>query len=158
MITAPVSALVLDLDGVLSPPQFVLSPQGEAFKIFSVRDGLGLEEIKKRGVLVLILTSRSDPSNLRRAKELGLELRISSGTPKAETLQEWIAEKSLLPSQVVYLGDDLVDLSAFRLVGWPIAVGDAPTAVKKSARRVTRAAGGFGAVREVCEWILLRKP
>jgi 3-deoxy-D-manno-octulosonate 8-phosphate phosphatase (KDO 8-P phosphatase) len=157
MITAPISALVLDLDGVLAPQHFVLSPTGEAFKLFSVRDGLGLEELKKRGVFVLILTSRSDPVNQRRAEELGIELRVSSGTTKEAVLKEWIAQKKLSPSHVAYLGDDLVDLSAFRSVGWPIAVNDAPIAVKKLARRVTRSSGGFGAVREVCEWILSRK-
>ena len=52
------------------------------------------------------------------------------------------------------IGDDLVDLSMMKRVGLPIAVGDAVEDVKKHAAYVTKARGGYGAMREVAEMIL----
>jgi len=55
---------------------------------------------------------------------------------------------------VVFAGDDVGDLDAMRFVGLPVAVADAMPPVKRVAAYVTRAAGGAGAVREVCDLIL----
>ena len=44
------------------------------------------------------------------------------------------------------------------LVALPVAVADAHAAVIGAARHVTRAAGGAGAVREVCDLLLAARP
>ena len=44
------------------------------------------------------------------------------------------------------------------LVALPIAVADAHPDVLAAARHVTRAAGGAGAVREVCDLLLDARP
>ena len=46
------------------------------------------------------------------------------------------------------------DLPPMALVGVPVAVADAHPVVQEAACWVTGRAGGQGAVREVCEWIL----
>lgn len=155
MITAPIRALVLDIDGVLSPPCLLMGENGATAKLFSVRDGLGIELLKQHGITVLLLTSRADPANLKRAQELGIEILVSP-EGKAKSLANWLREKQISPREVVYLGDDLVDIEALKSVGWPVAVRDATPPVKGVVRRVTRAPGGLGAVREVCDWILFR--
>ena len=55
---------------------------------------------------------------------------------------------------MAHVGDDLPDLALFHSVGLGIAVADARVEVRKSADFVTKAKGGEGAVREVCELIL----
>jgi len=42
-----------------------------------------------------------------------------------------------------YVGDDVGDLPALALVGFPVAVADAVPAVTRAAVYVTRARGGF---------------
>ena len=66
-----------------------------------------------------------------------------------------ICEKTQVePADIAFVGDDLVDLSLFSRVGVSIAVGDAHEIVREKVDWVTEAAGGSGAVREVCDEIL----
>jgi 3-deoxy-D-manno-octulosonate 8-phosphate phosphatase (KDO 8-P phosphatase) len=52
------------------------------------------------------------------------------------------------------VGDDLPDLPVLRRCGLAVAVPGAVGPVREHAHYVTRAAGGAGAVREVCELIM----
>ena len=73
---------------------------------------------------------------------------------KAAVLTDLCARHGLTPGAVAYVGDDVGDLPAMRMVGLPIAVADAVKEVRRAAAYVTRAGGGRGAIREVCELIL----
>ena len=55
---------------------------------------------------------------------------------------------------MAYVGDDLPDIAAMKKVGLAVAVGDAVPSIRECAHLVTKACGGKGAVREVCETIL----
>jgi 3-deoxy-D-manno-octulosonate 8-phosphate phosphatase (KDO 8-P phosphatase) len=55
---------------------------------------------------------------------------------------------------MAYIGDDLTDVVCMRRVGLGIATANARVEVKRAAHYVTAAAGGSGAVREVCELLL----
>ena len=55
---------------------------------------------------------------------------------------------------MAHVGDDLPDIDLFKSVGLGIAVADALCKVRKSADLITKAKGGEGAVREVCELLL----
>ena len=52
------------------------------------------------------------------------------------------------------MGDDIADLPIFEVARLAIAVADAHPSVKSQAHFITQAAGGQGAVREVCDLIL----
>jgi 3-deoxy-D-manno-octulosonate 8-phosphate phosphatase (KDO 8-P phosphatase) len=54
----------------------------------------------------------------------------------------------------VYVGDDVPDLPLLRHAGFSVAVANAVAEVKSSCDMTTVAAGGFGAVREVCDLVL----
>ena len=73
---------------------------------------------------------------------------------KNEVLEELRQESGIEPRHMAHVGDDLPDLALFQSVGLGIAVADARVEVRKSADFVTKAKGGEGAVREVCELIL----
>jgi YrbI family 3-deoxy-D-manno-octulosonate 8-phosphate phosphatase len=88
----------------------------------------------------------------RRAEKLKVE--VAQGIDnKAEVLMEWISAKGLNPERVAYVGNDINDIEAFSVVGWPIAVADADPSVISAARLVLSRRGGQGAVREVCDLI-----
>src|SRR5699024_900204 len=71
----------------------------------------------------------------------------------AHILSAWIESNGLDPARVAYVGNDINDLEAFDVVGWPIAVADAHPKVLAAARVVLDRPGGRGAVREVCDLI-----
>ena len=59
-------------------------------------------------------------------------------------------------TDIAYVGNDVNDLGALGIVGWPIAVANAHPQVKAAARVVLTKRGGEGAVREVIEQMLPR--
>ena len=68
---------------------------------------------------------------------------------------EQICEKSGIPANAIaYIGDDLTDVVVMHRVSLGFAPANARPEVKKAAHFVTEAAGGAGAVREVCELLL----
>ena len=60
------------------------------------------------------------------------------------------------PRNVVYMGNDLNDLSAIKIAGFAAAPTDAHAAILAIADLVVSVPGGHGAVRELCEFILER--
>ena len=55
--------------------------------------------------------------------------------------------------RVAYVGNDINDIECLRIVGLPVCVADAWPSVKEISRVVTKAKGGYGAVREFCDFI-----
>ena len=73
---------------------------------------------------------------------------------KAHAFAELLATRKLDTGATAYMGDDVVDLPVLRRCGLALTVPAAPLAVKRYSDYVTRAHGGRGAVREVCELIM----
>ena len=90
-----------------------------------------------------------------RCRKIGIEV-MQGVQDKAARLKNYLAEHSIDPAQVVYVGNDINDLPCFPLVGCAVAVADAQQEVLRAADLVLSRNGGFGAVREICERILKR--
>ena len=151
---AAVRLLALDVDGVLTDGRLYLAADGNEFKAFHVRDGLGIERVQECGVRVALVTGRHSPLVARRADELGIAAVRQGCSDKAGALLELCAELKITPAQAAHMGDDLPDLPAMRLAGFSIAVADAHPEVIAAAHWTTQLPGGQGAVRELCDLIL----
>ena len=55
------------------------------------------------------------------------------------------------------MGDDWPDLSAFAIAGMSVTVPNGHEEVRRRAHLVTQSMGGRGAVREVCDMLLIAK-
>ncbi len=152
-----IKILLLDVDGVLTDGAIIYDDRGAEIKHFNVKDGLGIRMLMQAGVQVGIVTGRSSPSLRHRCKNLGIELVLDGVRNKAVVLEGITREYGVSADEIAFMGDDLPDLSLMRRVGFPIAVADAHPMIISGARMVTAAAGGKGAVREVCESILKAK-
>jgi YrbI family 3-deoxy-D-manno-octulosonate 8-phosphate phosphatase len=93
----------------------------------------------------------------RRADELGIVEVHQGAADKRAVLQSLLARRAISASAAVYVGDDVGDLPAMQLVAFPVAVADAVPAVRRAAAYVTRAHPGHGAIRELCDLILVAK-
>lgn len=143
-----------DVDGVLTDGRIILGPQGDEYKAFHVRDGHGLVRLREAGVILAVITGRQSAVVDRRMRELGI-LHVYQGVRDKRTkLLELLELLSIPPAHTCYVGDDLPDLGAMQIAGFPVAVADACPEVIAAATWVTSAAGGRGAVREVCDAIL----
>jgi len=154
-----VRALVTDVDGVLTDGGLYYAERGDELKRFDVRDGQGLVLLREAGLLVAIVTRKQSTIVTRRARDLGLTEVHQNITDKAAAVRDLLARHAVAPRDAAYVGDDLGDLPAMRLVGLPIAVKDAVPEVRRAAAYTTKASGGHGAMREITDLILAaRKP
>lgn len=149
-----VRVAIFDVDGVLSDGNLYYAEAGDAMKTFDVRDGMGLKLLQDAGVLLAIITSRRAGSVSQRAADLGI-VHVQQGVAdKLSAYQSLLDELAIAPEQAAFLGDDLVDLPVLRRCGFAATVAGAPAILKRHADYVTRAHGGRGAARELCEAIL----
>ncbi|MEK7706089.1 MAG: HAD hydrolase family protein [Myxococcota bacterium] len=147
-------ALVLDCDGVLTTGGLFYDESGRRLLRFDSKDGLGMAMLTKTEVKLAILSGRSVDIATQRFRELGVAHLRGRCRDKAEGVIELCAALNIAPSACAFVGDDLPDLRAFARVGLKIAVADAAPELHAAADWVTRARGGRGAVREICEAIL----
>jgi 3-deoxy-D-manno-octulosonate 8-phosphate phosphatase (KDO 8-P phosphatase) len=150
----PIRLLLLDVDGVLTDGRIVFDATGGEIKFFDVKDGQGIQFLHSSGIEVGILSSRESLPVEKRARDLSISLVRQKVKDKAAELLVIQGEKNLRGEEIAYVGDDWVDLPVFSKVGLAVAVADSVPELKKKAHYVTRAPGGRGAVREVCEAIL----
>ena len=157
MITGEIKAVLSDVDGVLTPNRLDFGGD-QPLKTFHVRDGHGAVMLRKAGIYCALVTGRDDIAMQQRATALQLPWEIASAKrDKATIVRELLAAQNIDLAQTVFVGDDITDLGAFAIVGWPVAVADSEAPIRRAARRVTRNIGGHGAFREVVDWILTRR-
>jgi len=154
---AAIRLVALDVDGVLTDGGIWYTERGDELKRFDVRDGQGLVLLREAGVLTAVITRRRSEVVERRADELGIVEVHQGATDKRAVLQSLLARRAIPPSAAVYVGDDVGDLPAMQLVGFPVAVSDAVPPVKRAAAYITHTAPGHGAIRELCDLILSAK-
>ena len=153
-LAAAVRLLVLDVDGVLTDGRLWFGPEGEALKVFHVRDGHGIKLLREAGVEVAVISGRRSRAVETRMRELGVSRVIQGAEDKQAALDGLLSALGLSAAETACLVDDLPDLPLVRGVGLPAAVADAHPAVLAEVRHVTRLPGGRGAVREFCDWLL----
>ena len=151
-VLGDVEAIVFDFDGVQTNDRALVSDRGSETVVVNRQDGLGFSMLKRAGIRTLILSTESSPVVLHRARKLQVEL-IQSSTDKRKDLLSWCEQNELDLRTVAFVGNDINDLGAMTIVGWPIAVADAHAQVVSAARAVTERVGGDGVVREVAEWL-----
>ena len=149
-----VRALIMDVDGVLTDGGLYYTENGDELKRFDVRDGQGLVLLRQAGILTAIVTGKRTTLVARRADELGIAEVHQGVSDKGATVTALLARHGVPAANACYVGDDINDLPALRLVGLPVAVPDAVPIVRRTAHYVTRAPGGHGAIRELCDLIL----
>lgn len=145
---------LFDVDGVLTDGGLYYADSGAEMKAFSVHDGHGIRMLGESGVAAAIISGRSSRALEARARNLGIELLFQGAAEKLAAFDEILRRCSLVGEACAFVGDDLPDLPVMERCGLAVAVPDAPAPVRRRAQYVTRAGGGRGAVREVCEIIL----
>lgn len=148
--------VVTDVDGVLTDGGMYYFESGDEAKKFNTKDGMAVELFRKEGIEVIFMTRESTQIVVDRANKLGV--RLEDGIKdKGKVLSERLKEYNLFPQQVAYIGDDVNDLEALKMVGVAICPADAVGLVKNICHLITKAKGGEGVLREVYELFLKQK-
>jgi 3-deoxy-D-manno-octulosonate 8-phosphate phosphatase (KDO 8-P phosphatase) len=149
-----IRVIVSDVDGVWTDGRIIYAGDRSEVKEFNVRDGLGAKLAQRAGITIVLLTSRSSPALVRRAKELGIT-ELHQGAANKLTACEAILETLKAGfDEVLYAGDDLPDLAPMLRAGLSAAPADAAAEVHRTATWKLDSRGGEGAFREIVERLL----
>ena len=154
---ARLALVVTDNDGVLTDGTVFVSVGGEQGKVYSVRDGMGVERLRQRGIATGVLTREPPALIAPRAHKLELPYLWTQVRDKRGHLGRILDETRRSLDQLAYIGDDLNDLDLLETVGQvglTAAPADAMPRVRDAVHYVCDAPGGRGAFREFAEWLL----
>lgn len=154
---ASVKAVIFDVDGVLTDGRIIYDESGKEIKSFNVKDGQIIAHLKKAGVLTGAISGRESGAVAKRASELRLDFCHQGIVDKAAVFQKVLEFHELKKKEVIYVGDDINDLSVLKQAGIAVCPADAPGYVQEYAELVTRAKGGQGVIREVADLVLAAK-
>lgn len=153
-MSADIRLVAMDVDGTLTDGAFFIDGSGNEYKRFDVKDGYGIEMLRRAGIEVAFISGRGSPATDARARGLKVERVINGSGPKLPHLQAMAAELGIGREQVAFIGDDLPDLECIEWAGLGIAVGDSTGEILEAADWIAPAPGGHGAVRAAAEHIL----
>ncbi|MFZ4576366.1 MAG: KdsC family phosphatase [Phycisphaerales bacterium] len=150
---AAVQMLVFDFDGVMTDNRVLVMQDGTEGVLCNRSDGMGIGMMRDAGVPMMVISKEENPVVAARCRKLKLEC-MQGVDDKLPALLGVLEQRGFAPERVAYMGNDINDLPCMMRVGLPIAVADAYPQVLGVARWITTRAGGFGAVREVCDRFL----
>ena len=151
-LIAGITLVAFDFDGVFTDNTVLVTQEG----IESVRcwrsDGIGLGRLRGVGVETLIVSTETNPIVAVRGNKLRMPY-LQGIEDKAAALADYCATREIDLGRIAFVGNDINDIPAFKMVGLPIAVSDAYEEVFPYVAYKTVCRGGYGAVREVCDLI-----
>lgn len=145
-----VRLIAFDFDGVFTDNMVYVFQDGTEAVRCSRSDGIGLHKLKRLGIKTVIISTETNSVVSARSRKLGIRCVQGCGD-KSAVLQGIAKEQGISLNQVAFVGNDINDQSCLSAVGLPIVVGDAHPDVLSYAIYRTKAKGGLGAVREVCD-------
>ncbi len=150
-----VSLLALDFDGVMTDDCVEVNQTGAESVVCSRSDGMGIRFLREAGVRVVVISSEENPVVSARCKKLKIDC-VQGTVEKAEKLTGYCAENGIPLSEVVYVGNDVNDLPCFPIAACAVVPNDAREAMRSVADIVLKERGGHGAIRELCDLIMVR--
>lgn len=149
-----IKALVMDVDGTLTDGGIYLGEHGEIMKKFHVKDGYGIRNIlPELKIIPIVITGRKSDIVKYRCQELGITYFVQGSVEKTYDMRKILDYLGISFGQTAYIGDDLNDYEAMKLVSIKGCPQDADPKIKDIADYVTKAKSGDGAVREFIDWL-----
>lgn len=154
-LASKIKILVFDVDGVLTDGSLTFSEDGKEYKTFNAKDGQGIVCVEKAGLKTAIITARKNGTVECRAKNLAITELHQGVKFKLPVLEDILKKYNLTFENVAYMGDDLPDICILEKVGLSCCPNDAVEEVKTICNFISKYNGGRGAVRELCDFVLI---
>ncbi len=149
-----INAFVFDYDGTLTDGTVILLDEGEPLRTANVRDGYAIQLAVKKGYKIAIISGGRSKSMSNRFSMLKVQHVYLGIEQKLDTLKGFMAENSLKPENVLYLGDDIPDYHAMKYCGVAACPADAAEEIKAISHYISHYKGGEGCARDVIEQVL----
>ena len=149
-----VRLVLMDADGVLTDGRIIMFADGNEARAYHARDGLAVRIGQTGGLDFGVVSGRRSNAVEARAKELDfVEIHQHVGA-KGACIEDIARRRGLKLDEICFVGDDIVDVPAFRRCGFAVAPADADPEVFTHVHHVGAKDGGRGIVREVVDVIL----
>ncbi|HEX8269851.1 MAG TPA: HAD-IIIA family hydrolase [Flavobacterium sp.] len=149
-----ITTFIFDVDGVLTDSSVHITSTGEMLRTMNIRDGYAMKAAVESGYNVCIISGGSNEGVRIRLRNLGITDIHLSAPDKVATFKEYSELYSIIPQQVLYMGDDIPDYHVMQLVGLPTCPQDSAPEIKGVSRYISHRNGGQGAVRDVIEQVM----
>lgn len=149
-----IKLVAFDVDGVLTDGSLTFDKDGNELKTFNAKDGQGIVNLNKSGIITAIITARESGAVKYRAENLKITELHQGSKNKIATLENIMQKYGITFDEIAYMGDDLPDICILEKVKLKGCPNDAVEEVKAVANFVSSKNGGRGAVREFCDYIL----
>ena len=149
-----IKCFVFDVDGVLTDGKLFLMPTGDPVRVMNSKDGYAMREATKQGYRIIVISGRGSPGVKTRLDRLDIEDALLWIEDKKKALIELMAKHNLSSEEILFMGDDIVDIAAMKICGIAACPADAVHEVKEISIYVSDKKGGEGCVRDVIEQTL----
>ena len=150
-----IKVVFFDVDGVLTDGGLLFSEHGETHKRFNTLDGHGLKLLQKAGITPAVITGRDSKPLRKRLEALGITHAHYGTEDKRPAAEQTLNTLGMEWIQAAAMGDDWPDLPMMRRAAFACAPANAHVEVLAAAHHITTRQGGFGAVRELCDLLLV---
>ncbi len=144
-----IKLLALDVDGVLTDDYIYFGPDGFEMKKFHISDGFYIVLAMRAGLEIVVVSGRSSKATTTRMKDLGVKYILQKMVDKRKQIKPLLKRLKVDHSQVAFVGNEILDIGLAEQVGLSIAVADSAPELIETVDYVTKARGGYGAVREI---------
>jgi len=149
-----IKTFVFDVDGVLTDGTVLMLENGLQARQMNIKDGLALQMAIKNGYKVVVVSGAASEPVINRFHYLGIDEIHLGIKDKFKFVQLFIEQNGLLWKEILFMGDDLPDISVLEKAGLPCCPADAAVEVKKISKYISPSKGGNGCVRDVIEKVL----
>lgn len=150
-----IKLVLTDVDGVLTDGGMYYTKDGDIMKRFFVRDGMGVNLLKKQGIPTIIITKEKNIVTKKWSDNMNIEKLYQGIIKKEDILEEVCEDYGLQTEEIAYIGDDINDLELLKRVGLSVAPSDASDDAIKLSNYTSKHSSGNGAFRELADLILL---
>lgn len=151
---AKIKVIVMDVDGVMTDGDIILTPDGDFLRKYNAKDGFAMAFALKKGYTLAVITGGRGECLERRFQMLGIKHLYTNCLAKYNALTDLIRKLGVEPEEVMFMGDDIPDVEPMRHVGMPVCPADAVPEVINASRYVSQFKGGEGCVRDVIEQVM----
>lgn len=149
-----INTFVFDVDGVFTDGSILITENGELLRSMNVKDGLAVKIALENGYRVAIITGGTNEAVRDRFRRLGITDVYLNARFKEEPMEEFLDINGIAPEEVLYMGDDLPDIPAMKMVALATCPQNAVSEVKEVCDYISHKKGGEGCVRDIIEQVL----
>lgn len=149
-----VTTFVFDVDGVLTDGTLLVLDNGQMVRKMNIKDGYALQLAIKKNYKILIISGGDSEPVKNRLLKLGVTDVYMRVEDKKNLLIEYADRNNLNLNEILFMGDDIPDLSCMKIVGLPCCPGDSAKEIQGISKYISSFNGGYGCARDVIEKVL----